>query len=290
MAFPPLPQPAEFDWKKFLVTALVNVLGKFVENIPPFLEKHSGTVATFFAGHLAKTSPDTAMWALLGLVITGIFCFMLHKLLTPRQSNFTEQQITAMEQRLTEVIKSEFLKLRAQSATSEQQLFTTSDQICHEKLANSVRTLSELAPHFFYYENISTITRKFWRKTSVQSSRKTAIGFKITLHFGQGYQGALREQLTREDLQRRRYQERVGKMQYDCESPNQQELVSSRKLFPPIRCSPPSVDLICLQQTASCLISDNVWSLIASSVKIYKIVHSDYPPYCQYLHRQSSPV
>ncbi|KAH9440183.1 hypothetical protein Pst134EA_030271 [Puccinia striiformis f. sp. tritici] len=79
-------------------------------------------------------------------------------------------------------------------------------------------------------------------------------------------------------------------MQYDCESPNQQELVSSRKLFPPIRCSPPSVDLICLQQTASCLISDNVWSLIASSVKIYKIVHSDYPPYCQYLHRQSSPV
>ncbi|KAI7934728.1 hypothetical protein MJO29_015991 [Puccinia striiformis f. sp. tritici] len=136
MAFPPLPQPAEFDWKKFLVTALVNVLGKFVENIPPFLEKHSGTVATFFAGHLAKTSPDTAMWALLGLVITGIFCFMLHKLLTPRQSNFTKQQITAMEQRLTEVIKSEFLKLRAQSATSEQQLFTTSDQICADGTKN----------------------------------------------------------------------------------------------------------------------------------------------------------
>ncbi|KAI7935780.1 hypothetical protein MJO28_016651 [Puccinia striiformis f. sp. tritici] len=215
MAFPPLPQPAEFDWKKFLVTALVNVLGKFVENIPPFLEKHSGTVATFFAGHLAKTSPDTAMWALLGLVITGIFCFMLHKLLTPRQSNFTEQQITAMEQRLTEVIKSEFLKLRAQSATSEQQLFTTSDQICHEKLANSVRTLSELAPHFFYYENISTITRKFWRKTSVQSSRKTAIGFKITLHFGQGYQGALREQLTREDLQVSRWMGYTRDFVYD---------------------------------------------------------------------------
>ncbi|KAI9627054.1 hypothetical protein H4Q26_017582 [Puccinia striiformis f. sp. tritici PST-130] len=49
-------------------------------------------------------------------------------------------------------------------------------------------------------------------------------------------------------------------------------LVSSRKLFPPIRCSHPSVELIGLQQTARCLISDNVWSSIASSVKIYKVV------------------
>ncbi|POW15181.1 hypothetical protein PSTT_02364, partial [Puccinia striiformis] len=141
-----------FDWKKFLaVTTLVNALGKFVEKIPPFLEKHSGTVATFFAGHLAKTSPDTAMWALLGLVITVIFCFMLHKLLAPQQAKFTEQQMTALRQDLTEVIKSEFLKLSAQSATPEQQLITTimkSSQTPFKHYLNSCHIFLLLRKHF----------------------------------------------------------------------------------------------------------------------------------------------
>ncbi|KAI7959337.1 hypothetical protein MJO28_003128 [Puccinia striiformis f. sp. tritici] len=229
MAFPPL--PAEFDWKKFLaVTTLVNALGKFVEKIPPFLEKHSGTVATFFAGHLAKTSPDTAMWALLGLVITVIFCFMLHKLLAPQQAKFTEQQMTALRQDLTEVIKSEFLKLSAQSATPEQQLITTimkSSQTPFKHYLNSCHIFLLLRKHFknnaeILEENFGAIFSEdghqlqahiSLRSGSSRSSSRTAYSRRFTSI-------KMNELCLR---QRRRYQDRGGKRQYDCESRNQQE-------------------------------------------------------------------
>ncbi|POW05016.1 hypothetical protein PSTT_09971 [Puccinia striiformis] len=285
---------AEFDWKKFLaVTTLVNALGKFVEKIPPFLEKHSGTVATFFAGHLAKTSPgkfsihqslihflqihlssleDTAMWALL-----------VHKLLAPQQAKFTEQQMTALRR-----LDRKFLKLSlnllpgaAIDHDHSQTPFKHYLNSCHiflllrKHFKNNAEILEENFGAIFSEDGHQLQAHISLRSGSSRSSSRTAYSRRFTSI-------KMNEDFVYDSADDTKIEEEKGNMIVKVEtnksklhtpsySPScfhrrelqlpavwkQIRLVSSRKLFPPIRCSHPSVELIGLQQTARCLISDN---------------------------------